>query len=62
MAELIYPTNEIISGPWLIDREDLEALDALLDQEWDRLNSHMEKANAEEKEKEITLLEKQKRI
>jgi hypothetical protein len=42
MAELIYPTNEIFRGPWLMDPEHLDAFDEILDQEWARLTAFKE--------------------
>src|SRR6266853_770998 len=56
MAELIYPTNDLLYGPWLIDREDLEAFDGMIDQEWSRMNAYQEKKLAEEKEQEVERL------
>ncbi|HKP37899.1 MAG TPA: hypothetical protein VJT71_13660 [Pyrinomonadaceae bacterium] len=53
MAELIYPTNEILYGPWLIDREGLEAFDEMLDQEWERINAYNDKKKEQEFEKRV---------
>lgn len=37
MAEFIYSTEATIRGPWLVDADKLEALDKVLDEEWERL-------------------------
>jgi|SRR5882672_1404373 len=53
MAELIYPTNEILYGPWLIEHQHLEAFDEILAQEWSRLTASKQRKETEETEREI---------
>lgn len=48
MSTIIQKTSLEECGPWLLDGSSLEALDAILDEEWDRLNNNMSEQIEEE--------------
>lgn len=37
MGQLLYPTDEKLGGPWLLDEKALEDFDGIVDSEWERL-------------------------
>lgn len=53
MAEFIYRTEATLSGPWLVDTDRLEALDKILDDEWERLAKRNREAIQNELDKRI---------
>jgi len=43
MADFYYQTSMAISGPWLLDRSQLTELDAVITEQWKRLNEYRDK-------------------
>jgi len=50
MSEVLYPTEFSIRGPWLIDQDQLLALDTLIEEEWNRLTQRRQQLIADYQE------------
>ena len=57
MAELIYPNSKKISGPWLVDHDQLMELDSILKDGWDSLIRYREQRIEEVLEARLDALE-----